>query len=233
MELSCDLFQTVPWGTQPVTSLVRMGWVLLCTVVLLGILEPWNTCRSSKAKHRTHPLIAYGFSCPARPAGEDKKYFRWTSVSQSSGNVSRNLWWQNCKKYRESGTWIDRRGRAVLADDGSACTAQIVWILAWARTGWLILPLPEQVPVLSSSAEFISWPWGKGLQHPSLFLVCRGTHSLIAHYHLTPTPTPPHLQLFDAGLSTFLWSRNHNILQPLKISFCKCMLTRYPFNSFR
>ena len=55
--------------------LVRMGWVLLCTMML-----PWDSRALEdlpfiKAKHRTHPLIAYGFNCSPR-LGEDKKYFR-------------------------------------------------------------------------------------------------------------------------------------------------------------
>lgn len=112
--------------TQPVTSLVRMGWVLLCTVVL-----PWDSRALEylsfiKAKHRTHPLIAYGFNCSPR-LGEDKKYFRWTSRVPEFWNVSRGTSGWQAVKYRESGTWWSRRRTgAVLADDGSACTADRV-----------------------------------------------------------------------------------------------------------
>lgn len=213
--------------TQPVTPLVRMGWVLPCAMVL-----PWDSRALEdlpfiKAEHRTHPLIAYGFNCSPR-LGEDKKYFRWTSRVPELWNVSRGTSGWQAVKYRESGSWWSSgRTWAVLADDGSVCTADRANHKRWSMQTGSVCPFLSSTIVLSSSAEFISWPWERDVAsdmwRASLFLVLQGTHSLIT------CPPSPAVWCWVEHMPAISKSQHP---QPLKISFCKCAVwARYPFNN--
>ena len=155
-----------PVRTQPVTPLVRMGWVLLCTLVLPWDFRALEDLPFIKAKHRRHPLIAYRFSC-SPCLGEDKKYFRWTSCVPELWNVSRGTSGWQAVKYREPGTWCSSgRLGAVLADDGSACTTDRAnHKRGSTQPGPACLFLSSTIVLSSSAVYFLTLGKGHGIRH--------------------------------------------------------------------
>lgn len=146
----------------------------------------------------------------------------------------RNLWVTGCKiqgvgnlvEQKENGSCTGWWWERVY---GRSCESQ-----ARAHADGSSCPFLSSTIVLSSSAEFISWPWERDTASISLPGFAGNTFlDYLPPYPPTPLPSHP-----TPSPAVWCWLEHIPAIsksqhpQPLKISFCKCAVwARYPFNN--